>query len=104
VLAQEVVNPPPIGGGTSYTRTVNGQVVEVTIVGPAEVEFNEITAVRIQGTVTRVDGGSPICQATIRWVNQNITTLVSVGVDQPPQIFCIESGDIGRRSGSSTLQ
>jgi hypothetical protein len=102
--AQEVINPPPIGGGTSYTRTVNGQVVEVTIVGPAQVDFTDVTATHVRGTVTRVDGSGSLCQATIRWVNQNVTILVSVGIGQPPQLFCIESGDIDRRSGPNTLE
>lgn len=104
VQAQEDVTPPPIGGGTSYTRTVNGQVVEVTIVGPGEVNLTEVNVHRVSGTLVRLDPLAPTCQATIRWVNRNLQQTVSVSPGVPLQPFCIESGDIDRRPSSNHSQ
>jgi hypothetical protein len=104
VQAQEDVPPPPIGGGTSYTRTVNGQVVEVTIVGPGEVNLTEVNTLRVSGTLVRLDSQAPTCQATIRWVNRGLQQTVSVSPGGQVQTFCIESGDIDRRPNSNLSQ
>lgn len=101
VRPQEVINPPPVGGGTSYTRTVNGQIVEVTTIGSAQVEFHEITAARVRGTITKVDPSEPSCQATIRWVNRGLQQTHTLANAAPPLPFIMESGDVDKRNGGS---
>ena len=99
--AQEAVIPPSVGGGTSSTRIVNGQVVEVTIYGSAEVSFSEISNYRVVGIATRTSGTDPVV-VVIRWVTRNITTSVSVGATPVP--FSMESGDIDKRTGANNSE
>jgi hypothetical protein len=103
VAAQEDVIPPPVGGGTSYTRTANGQVIEVTTVGPVEVIFTEISAARVRGQVVRLDQTTTTAQATIRWVNLGVQQTITVDIGAPLQPFCMESGDIDRRSNPNQI-
>jgi hypothetical protein len=100
--AQEEVNPPPVGG-TQYTRTANGQVVEVTTVGPVEVQFTEISITRVRGVAVRV-GTASVCTATIRWVNRNIQTTVQLELSEPLEPFSMESGDVDKRQGGNQSQ
>jgi hypothetical protein len=102
--AQEEVDPPPVGGGTSYTRTANGQVVEVTTVGPCEVQFTEISIHRVRGLAVRVAGTSAVCTATIRWVNRGIQTTVQLDAVEPMEPFSMESGDVDKRTGGAQSQ
>ena len=99
--AQETITPPPVGGGTSSTRIANGQVVEVTIYGDAEVSFLEISNYRVVGSATRTSGTDPIV-VVIRWVTRNMTTSVSVGAGPVP--FSMESGDIDKRTGANNSE
>jgi hypothetical protein len=102
VGAQEVINPPPVGGGTSYTRTVNGQVVEVTTYGPTQVDFLEISPARVRGVVVRLDPNGPTSTATIRWVNRGISETHTLSASAPPLPFCMESGDVDKRTGGGS--
>jgi len=99
--AQETITPPSVGGGTTSTRIANGQVVEVTIYGDAEVSFLEISNYRVKGSATRISGTEPVV-VMIRWVTRNMTTSVSVGATPVP--FSMESGDIDKRTGSQSSE
>jgi hypothetical protein len=99
--AQETITPPSLGGGTSSTRIANGQIVEVTIYGAADVSFTEISNSRVRGTATRTSGTDPVV-VVIRWVNRNMTTTVAVAAD--PVAFSMESGDIDKRTSSQTSE
>ncbi len=99
--AQETIIPPSVGGGTSSTRLANGQIVEVTTYGPAEVSFIEISSIRVKGEAVRTSGTEPV-QVVIRWVNRNITTTISVGATPVP--FSLESGDIDKRTGPQNTE
>jgi hypothetical protein len=104
VGAQEVINPPPVGGGTSYTRTVNGQQVDITTWGPTQVDLTEISPLRIAGVITRLDPNGPTSYATIRWVNRGLMESHSLSASAPPVTFSMESGDVDKRTGGNDSQ
>jgi len=98
-FAQEVFPPVQVGGGSSATRTVNGQIVEVSVTGPilVEVSYTEISAVRVTGTVRLLGSGQGTVR--IRWINRNSEIVINLGPANPDDPFGMEGGDVDKRTG-----
>lgn len=103
--AQESIPPITVGGGQTSTKVVEGQVIEVAAVGvTATVNFTEISESRVSGIAIRTSGGSSSGSVTIRWVTRNRQQTISLGPLSPEGPFCMEGGDIDRRTGAELSQ
>jgi hypothetical protein len=96
-FAQEVFPPVQVGGGSSATRTVNGQIVEASVTGAilVEVNYNEISPARVTGTVRLLGSGQG--SVRIRWVNQNREVVINLDPANPEHQFGMEGGDVDKR-------
>lgn len=97
-LAQEGVLPPTIGGTPTSTRIANGQQVDIYVSGgDAQIDFLEISSLRIKGAAVKTSGSA--VTVTLHWVNRNLTTTLTVG--DAPVPFLMESGDVDKRTGNA---
>ncbi|MFQ5600367.1 MAG: hypothetical protein ACE5G2_07410 [Candidatus Krumholzibacteriia bacterium] len=99
-VSAEELPPIPIGSGQSATQMANGQVLHMTAAGVAvTVILDQVTAARVTGMVVRTSGGPSSGSLTITWVNQSMSTTISLGPQHPlNQMFTLEGGDGDKRT------
>jgi len=91
-------DPIQIQSDETTTKESNGQELELTASGiSVEVEFYEISELRVRGRVSRI-GGSPSGTFTILWKNRNQEEEIHIDPNHQDRQFGLEGGDTDKRS------